>query len=77
MCGDVLFASLSLSLSLSLFFFSQRLKVFLDGKGAQQVAFHNFKGGFPSVPSLVFMTLSQGPREAGKVLVVVADQPKV
>ena len=48
MCGDVLFASLSLSLSL--FFFFQRLKVFLDGKGAQQVAFHNFKGGFPSVP---------------------------
>ena len=48
MCGDVLFASLSLSLSF--FFFFQRLKVFLDGKGAQQVAFHNFKGGFPSVP---------------------------
>lgn len=27
--------------------------------------------------TLVFMTLSQGPREVGKVLVVVSDQPKI
>ena len=48
-CVEMCYLHLSLSLSLFFFFF-QRLKVFLDGKGAQQVAFHNFKGGFPSVP---------------------------
>ena len=46
-CVEMCYLHLSLSL---FFFFPQKLTVFSDGKGAQQVAFHNFKGGFPSVP---------------------------